>query len=129
MKFNLDQINEAKITSQGNFPILINEMKKIGVANFITLVTDGHSEYFDDENENISTEASQDLQISDIVNKEKFVERLKLHQQGGTNYATFSQDCAENGVDNWIVDFPKMTCTYYDKTGNVVLVENIPTIS
>ncbi|WP_417429319.1 DUF1398 domain-containing protein [Halpernia sp.] len=128
MKFNSDQIHQAQIKSQGNFPILVDEFKKIGVANFITLVTDGHSEYFDAENENISVDGNQDLIISNSLNKEKFTERLKMHQNGKTDFSTFCKDCAENGVDNWIVDLDKMTCTYYDKIGKQVLTENIPSI-
>ncbi len=129
MKFNLDQVNQAKSLSEGIFPKLIHEFKKIEVSNFITFVTDGHTEYFDSNNESIISETTQDLIISDELNKEKFAERLKLHQKGGTDYPTFCKDCAENGVDNWIVDLHKMTCTYYDKVGNEVLQELIPKVN
>lgn len=128
MQFTIDQIKQAQINSNFKFPKLVQELKKIGVSNFITLVTDGHTEYFDEENENISIDGNQDFIISDVLNAEKFLERLKLHQQGETDFPTFCKDCAENGIDNWVVSIPNMSCIYYDKTGNEVLKEKIPNI-
>jgi uncharacterized protein YbcV (DUF1398 family) len=51
---------------------------------------------------------------------------LKAHQQGKTDYATFCNDCAKSGVEKWTVRMDQMTCTYYDKAGNELLVEAIP---
>jgi uncharacterized protein YbcV (DUF1398 family) len=34
--------------------------------------------------------------------------------------------CATYGVEKWAISMDKMTCTYYDKSGNEVLVEVIP---
>ncbi|MDQ0475654.1 MULTISPECIES: DUF1398 domain-containing protein [Chryseobacterium] len=128
MKFTSEQIHEAQTESGNIFPVLIRQLKLLGVVNFITFVTDGHTDYFDDEKESITSEATHDLLISENTNAEKFLERLKLHQNGGTNFQTFCQDCAENGIDCWIVDLQKMTCTYYDKSGKEILVEKIPTV-
>ncbi len=126
MKLTLEQINVAKIESQFIFPIYIQKLKKLGVNNFITFVSDGHTQYFDAENESISDDPKQNLTISEYINKEKFIERLQLHQNGGTDYATFCKDCAENGIDNWVVNLPAMTCIYYDKAGNEIFAEEIP---
>lgn len=60
------------------------------------------------------------------VNKEKFTAYLKSHQQGQTDYYTFCKHCAETGIEKWFVCLDKMTCTCYDKSGNEVLVENVP---
>ncbi|QDP86489.1 DUF1398 domain-containing protein [Chryseobacterium sp. SNU WT5] len=129
MKFTLEQITETQTKSRNIFPVLIQQFKILGVDQFITFVSDGHTDYFDDEKEKITSEGSQDLVISDNTNAGKFIERLKLHQNGETDYASFCNDCAENGIDNWIVDLQKMTCTYYDKSGNETLVEKVPNIS
>jgi uncharacterized protein YbcV (DUF1398 family) len=32
----------------------------------------------------------------------------------------------ETGVEKWFVGLDKMTCIYYDKIGNEILVEQIP---
>ncbi|SEG57323.1 Uncharacterized conserved protein YbcV, DUF1398 family [Halpernia humi] len=128
MEFNKNQIEKANINSNFNFPKLVKELKEIGVTNFKTFVSNGLTEYFDQNNEQISFDGINNFSISDQLNVAKFEERLKLHQQGGTDFLTFCKDCAENGVDNWVVDLQKMTCTYFDKKGNSVLVEKIPSI-
>ena len=38
----------------------------------------------------------------------------------------FCEDCAENGVEKWIVDLDQYTSIYFDKAGNEVLAEEIP---
>jgi uncharacterized protein YbcV (DUF1398 family) len=45
---------------------------------------------------------------------------------GKTDYLTFCNDCAKSGIEKWIVRLEEMTCTYYDKAGNDILVEKIP---
>lgn len=50
----------------------------------------------------------------------------KRNQQEQTDYYTFCKDCAATGIEKWIVDLNKMTCTYYNKTGEEILVEEIP---
>ena len=54
-------------------------------------------------------------------------ENYQNTQQGKTDYLTVCRQAAEAGVEKWIVDLEKMTCTYYDKAGNSLLVEIIPT--
>lgn len=39
---------------------------------------------------------------------------------------TFCKDCAENGVEGWKMDLNEMTCTYFDKNENDILVEKVP---
>ncbi|TKC04313.1 DUF1398 family protein [Pedobacter frigoris] len=39
---------------------------------------------------------------------------------------TFCTQCAETGVEKWIVDLSDMTCIYYDKSRTEILVECIP---
>ena len=68
----------------------------------------------------------EDLVIADILNLEKFTQKWKAHQRSETDYYNFCKDCAENGVEKWVVCLEKMTCIYYDTAGNEVLVEKIP---
>jgi uncharacterized protein YbcV (DUF1398 family) len=56
----------------------------------------------------------------------KFIKSLKTHQKGETDYTTFCKHCAETGIEKWIVQLDKMTCTYYDQQGNEILEEQIP---
>jgi uncharacterized protein YbcV (DUF1398 family) len=56
-----------------------------------------------------------------------FKEELLAHQQGKTDYPTFVRMCAETGISTWEVNIEKLTCTYFDIEGNLVLTEQIPT--
>jgi len=127
--FTLDQIKAAhsKVKSGKDFPNYIAEIKQLGVLSYTTYVIDSHTEYSGAGNFKISSDAKYDvLIISDKSNSEQFLNDLKAHQQGKTDYFTFCNDCAKSGVEKWGADLIKMTCIYYDKLGNELLVEKIP---
>lgn len=127
--FTVEKIEKAheKVKSGADFPNYINEIKKMGVLIFETWVSDSHTEYFGDHNYKVKSEAKYpELIISDKSQKGKFIDYLKAHQQGQTDYFQFCKDCAETGIEKWLVHLDNMTCTYYDKTGNEILVEHIP---
>lgn len=127
--FTAAQIEQAheKVKSGADFPKYIQEIKAMGVLAFETWVKDSHTEYFGaDGFKTSSAPQYENLSIAYEVNKDQFVKQLKAHQQGQTDYYTFCKDCAENGVEKWIVDLDKMTCIYYDKADNELVVEQIP---
>ena len=127
--FTLAQILQAhaKVKSGADFPKYIQEIKQHGVTAFQTWVADSHTEYFGNENQQIKSQPQyKTLKIAETLNTEKFTHYLKLHQQGQTDYHTFCSHCAETGIEKWYVSLDKMTCTYQDKAGKNVLVENIP---
>lgn len=130
MKFTIEQIKaeHQKVKSGADFPNYIQAIKKLGVSYYIVSVADGGVDYFDQENSSVSTRGKDDgvRSISGIVNLDQFKTRLKLHQQGGTDYLTFYNDCVDNGVEGWKMDLNAMTCTYFDTEGNEILVEKIP---
>jgi len=127
--FTVEQIENAhsKVQSGADFPNYIQEIKKLGVKAFETWVKDSHTEYFGENNFTTNSEPKYgNLVIADQSDKEKFSNYLKNHQKGKTDYMTFCRDCAETGIEKWFVDLDKFTCTYYDKTGNLILTEEIP---
>lgn len=131
MKFTIEEIKaeHQKVKSGADFPKYIQAIKNRGASHYTVYVSDGNTEYFDTENQSDSTGSKYDaLTISENVNLENFKSRLKLHQEGGTDYLTFCKDCAENGVEGWKMDLNTMTCTYFDKAENNILVEQIPTL-
>lgn len=131
MKFTLDQINQVKAESKGgkDFPMVIQNFKNLGVSQFVTYVSTGYTEYFDDENNSIKSDGLYETKaIADVVNADQFEAQLRIHQQGGTDFFTFCQDCADNGIDHWIVDLQKMTCTYRTADNQDILVEEIPSV-
>ncbi|HQU83086.1 MAG TPA: DUF1398 family protein [Pyrinomonadaceae bacterium] len=129
--FTIEQINEAnsKVKSGADFPRLVQEMIEMGIVANDVYVSDGHAEYFGKDDEKVVSDALYaPLDISNESFSEEFARRLKAHQQGQTDYPTFCRDAAETGVEKWTLDLEKMTCTYYDKAGKEILVEQIPTV-
>ena len=127
--FTVEQIETAhrKIKSGAEFPKYIQEIKEIGVIAFETWVIDSHTKYFGKNDfQTKSKPKYEELAIANISDKEKFHRYLETHQNGETDYFTFCNHCAETGIEKWMVDLNKMTCTYYDIAGNEILQENIP---
>lgn len=129
--FTINQIKEihSKVKSGADFPKYVQNLIELGLVRYHHFVSDGHSQYFGKDNFNIESEAKYaDLIIAEESNKEKFLHYLKIHQSGQTDYLTFCQHSAETGIDKWTVDMAGMTCTYYDKKENKILVEVIPIV-
>lgn len=129
--FTLNQIEEAhsKVKSGADFPKYIQEIKTLGVNEFETWVKDSHTEYSGENGyKTFSTSMYENLEIENSSDPSKFKQYLSIHQKGETDYFTFCKHCAETGIEKWIVSLNKMTCIYYDKAGNEILVETIPQI-
>lgn len=127
--FSIEEIKTAhsKVKSGADFPAYIQELKKLGVISYETFVSDLHTDYYGKNNFIVSTPPNENvLSITEASNSDQFKADLKAHQQGKTDFPTFRNDCAKSGVEKWITSINKMTCTYYDKNGNIVLEEKIP---
>lgn len=127
--FTVDQIKAAhsKVKSGADFPNYVQDLIKLGVIYYDTYVSDGHTDYFGKDNYSTSSTARyESLTIAEQSNIEQFKADLKAHQQGNSDYLTFCNECAKWGVEKWVVCMEEMTCTYYDKSGNKMLVEEIP---
>lgn len=124
--FTLSDIQSAhaKVRSGADFPAYAREIYALGVTHYDTYVSDGHAVYLGNGEPLLSPAKYDTLEVATIVNPEKFTERLRLHQSGGTDYMTFCRDCAESGIEKWTLDLEKGACTYYDQTGTSVLVEH-----
>uniref|UniRef100_UPI00404938BA DUF1398 domain-containing protein n=1 Tax=Gelidibacter sp. TaxID=2018083 RepID=UPI00404938BA len=127
--FTVENIKAAhsKVKSGADFPNYIKDLKTLGVTGYEAYVADGHVDYFGANDYKTTSPARYEtLSIANVSDTEQFKSDLKAHQQGNTNYPTFCSDCAKSGIEKWAVCMDKMTCTYYDKTGNEILVEQIP---
>ena len=127
--FTVEQIKAAhgKVRSGADFPAYIQDIKKLGVTYYETFVADGHTDYYGADHFSTSSPAKYDrLDIAATANELSFRKRLKAHQEGQTDYPTFCRDAAGAGVEKWAVCMTAMTCTYFDRVGNKVLVEEIP---
>jgi uncharacterized protein YbcV (DUF1398 family) len=127
--FTTEQLKAAhgKVKSGADFPSYVKEIKALGVTHYETYVSDGHSDYHGADNHTAKLpEKYEPLTIADQVKVEKFKAELLAHQQGKTDFLTFIKMCAETGIEKWQISMDKMTCTYYDKVHNEILVEEIP---
>jgi uncharacterized protein YbcV (DUF1398 family) len=126
--FTLSQIQtaHAQVKSGADFPGYIQALKQLGVLRYTTFVTDGHTAYVGTAHEVTSPTHGAIRTIASPSQPEAFKTILKNHQQGQTDYPTFCQQCAETGIEKWIVSLEEMTCTYFDVANNEILVEGIP---
>lgn len=127
--FTIEQIQTAhsKVKSGADFPSYIKEIKSLGVTHYEAYVTDGHIDYHGPNNYTATVPAKYNLLIiADTAMREEFKATLIAHQQGKTDFLTFIKMCATFGIKNWAISMDKMICTYYDNSGNEILVEEIP---
>jgi uncharacterized protein YbcV (DUF1398 family) len=127
--FTVEQIKEAhsKVKSGADFPAYIQEIKALGVIHYEAYVSDGHIDYHGYNDYTVKVPAKYtSLVVVDSTDSELFKIELKAHQQGKTDFLTFIKMCATLGIEKWAICIKKMTCTYYDKAGNEILVEQIP---
>ena len=128
--FTVDQIHaaHAKVKTGADFPRYVQELKELGLKNYTNYVADGHTIYYGTNGYSTQGPAKYaDIHVAEQATPEEFKKDIKEHQNGKTDYLTVCRQAAEAGVEKWIVDLEKMTCTYYDKAGNSLLVEIIPT--
>jgi uncharacterized protein YbcV (DUF1398 family) len=126
--FTIEQIKEAhsKVKTGADFPNYIQDLIILGVKGYDTNVNDGTVEYYGVNNYRVATDDKYDeIKVTSNVNKERFLEFLLQHQDGQTDYITFCNQAGECGIAKWRVDILEMTCTYYDKSGNEILIEKI----
>ncbi|CAM3495232.1 DUF1398 domain-containing protein [Aquirufa ecclesiirivi] len=127
--FTVEQIKSAHslVKSGADFPAYIRTIKQLGVSHYETFVADGHIDYHGANDYSVTVPAKYHLMsIAEIPKMEVFKSELIVHQEGKTDFLTFIQMCASTGIEKWAIDMDQMTCTYFDKAGNEVLVEKIP---
>ncbi|WP_374442715.1 DUF1398 domain-containing protein [Epilithonimonas sp.] len=127
--FTTEEIKAAhsKVKSGADFPAYIREIKALGVTHYEAYVNDGHTDYHGANGHTATVPAKYEpISVADTVNAETFRQELLAHQQGKTDYLTFIRMCADTGIEKWEIRMDGMTCTYFDKAGNEILVEQIP---
>ena len=129
--FTTEQIKVAhsKVKSGADFPAYIQEIRQMGVTHYETYVADGHIDYHGADGHTAAVPAKYEpLNIARLPDVDEFKAELLAHQQGKTDYLTFIRMCADCGIEKWMVSMEKMTCTYYDTSGKVILEEVIPEV-
>lgn len=126
--FSIEQIKEAyaKVETGADFPAYVQELIDLGIKYYETYLSDGHNVYFGKDGFHTSSESSYEaLEVAAKCDETKFRHYLNIHQQGETDFPTFCRDAAAAGIYKWTVDFEKLTCVYFDKSGNEIFAEKI----
>jgi len=127
--FTIEQIKEAhsRVKSGADFPNFVIDLIQLGVNGFETYSADGHSTFFGYLEYTVETgPLYKTITVNEQSDKAQFQLALKANQEGKTDFLTFCRDCAQSGVEKWIMDMSNMTCTYFDRAGDPVLAETIP---
>ena len=130
--FTAAQIQEklSQVRTGADFPVLAMKLKNLGITYYETKIEDGSSVFHGKNGYELAVGANyKPLQIASAVNPEQLKIDIARHQQGKSDYFEISSQCAQNGIDKWAVCLLTMTCTYVDKAGNKVWVEQIPDAS
>jgi len=128
-QFTLEELNaaEAKVKSGADFPNYMKELIQMGVLRLETFVLDGNTVFHGEGSHAVKAALKYPpLAIAETHNAQQFQADLKRHQRGETDFFTFCADCAKMGINKWIIDVAEKTCTYFDLSDEVVLVESIP---
>lgn len=127
--FTIEQIQaaQANIKSGGDFPKFVQDIISLGVESYVTSVYDGNTVYKGEDNFSVESGAKYEpVFIADVSEREAFKVKLKEHQQGRTSYPQFCTDCGASGINRWEVVTSTMTCAYYNKDNQEILVEKVP---
>jgi uncharacterized protein YbcV (DUF1398 family) len=126
--FTVEQIEEihGRLGSADTLPEYVRELAALGVERYDSFVFDGHSEYLGRDGQRVITDAVHDeLTIAASSDRKRFLDSLRRHERGETSYVEMSTGLADSGVERWTVDSQAMTMTFYDRSGGVLLVEQI----
>ena len=119
----------AKVKTGADYPAYVQDIIKLGVLHYETFVHDNHTAYTGVNGMKVSSSPTGELfNVASRSDKQTFLNDIKDHQHGKTDYQTFRKDCAKSGVEKWVADLSAMTCTYFDLSGNELLVEKIPSM-
>jgi uncharacterized protein YbcV (DUF1398 family) len=124
--FTLEQITEIHDRSgnRDTLGVYLHALRDIGVKTYDSYITDGHSEYFGVDGQQLVGPAFHEtFAIAETCDKERFLQYMKQVEQGGVGYVEMSKALADHGVEKWTFDTEKLTITYFDKAGNVLLGE------
>ena len=129
--FTIEELKLAhsKVKSGAQYPAYVQEIIKIGVTAYSTYVSDGNTFFEGENNYKIQSGPKySNLTIAAQSNKQQFLNDIKAHQNGKSDFPAFCRQCADHGIEKWVVDLRNMTCTYHDKAGTEILVEKIPNL-
>jgi uncharacterized protein YbcV (DUF1398 family) len=126
--FTLEQITDIhdRLGNSDSLGDYLRALRDIGVETYDSFITDGHSVYLGAGGQTLVGPAFHEtFAIAETCDKEQFLQFMQKVEQGGVGYVEMSKALADNGVEKWTFDTDKLTITYLDKAGNVLLSEKV----
>jgi uncharacterized protein YbcV (DUF1398 family) len=126
--FTVEQIEEihGRLGGAETLSDYVQELAALGVERYDSFVSDGHSEYLGSDGHRVITDVVHDeLTIAESSDRDQFLDHLRRHERGETSYLEMSTGLAETGVERWTVESQAMTMTFYNCSGDILLVEQI----
>ena len=126
--FTIEQIEELheRLGNAETLADYVRSLSALGVTRYDSFVANGHSEYLgNDAHRVVSHAVHEEMTIAEHSDHDAFADHLRRHERGETNYLEMSRGLAESGSERWTVDTSAMTMTFYDRSGNALLVEQI----
>jgi uncharacterized protein YbcV (DUF1398 family) len=126
--FTIEQITDIhdRLGNSDTLGPYLRALREIGVETYDSYITDGHSEYHGADGQTLVGPAFHErFAIAETCDRQQFLETMREVEQGGLGYVEMSKALADNGVEKWTFDTGKLTITYLDRAGNVLLAENV----
>jgi uncharacterized protein YbcV (DUF1398 family) len=126
--FTLEQIADIhdRLGNRETLGGYLRALRDIGVETCDSYTTDGHSEYFGADGQKLVGPAFHEtFAVAEACDKEQFLQYMQQIEQGSVGYVEMSKALANNGVEQWTFDTEKLTITYLDKAGNMLLGERV----
>jgi len=123
---NIKAIYSRPRTGAG-FPALIRELKGAGVTCYDHVIAAGANVFHGANGETLTLERmGPACSVNDRSDMESLKRIISEHQRGLSDYPTLCRLVGEVGVAQWVCDPLAMTCSYFDKSGQKMHVEQIP---
>lgn len=126
--FTIEQIEElhGRLGSAETLADYVRSLAELGVVRYDSYVSNGHSEYLGHDGHRVTSQPVHDeLPVAADSDRNAFLDHLGRHERGETSYLEMSRGMADSGLERWTVDTHAMTMTFYNRSGEVLLVEQI----
>jgi uncharacterized protein YbcV (DUF1398 family) len=125
-RFTQKDLDRAhKGTSRANVREYLATLFDLGVVSYTSYVSDGHSDYFDEDGNWISSPAVHEpYEVADEADRDAAQRAIDAHLRRETDYFTFSKQLAAAGVCTWVMDTIAMTCAFCSTSGQRLIVDD-----
>lgn len=124
----LDQIQKIhdELGHKNTVGSYLRALNSIGVTNYSSYISDGHSEYYCTDGELLVSDAVHEVfAVADKADKKQFLVIKDSAEQGKIGYIEMSKGFAESGIERWLFDTKALTISYLDKAGNTIHKESV----